>query len=112
MIATEPDEIAAMVEAEMKEIMESIERLLGHAFGDANSSKACRDALLGACRPDYYKFDFSDLLYLDSSNKQAALKVLNHRIITMESIEGLIGYDKFKRLSDAWERENTGTNMG
>ncbi len=105
-VPTEPDEIDAAVEAEFEDLMSSINRLLNHAFGDANSSRACRSALLGACDPGHYKFDYSDLLYLDSDNKQAALMVLNFRIVRMESIEKLIDPDTFQRLRDIFHREN------
>lgn len=111
-VPTEPDEIDAAVEAEMKELQASIETLLGHAFGDANSSRACRSALLGASDPEHYKFDYSDLLHLDRDNKRAALTVLNHRILHMESIEGLIDADKFQRLRDIFERENPWQEKG
>lgn len=98
--------IDARSDVQMSELETGIQALLKHAFGDSNSSKASRDTLLGACDPNFFKFDFSDLLYLDRDNKRAALTVLNYRILEMDSIERLIDPESLMRLHEIWNKEN------
>ncbi len=82
-------------------LTENIEKLLPNAFRVSNSGRACRDAILASCDPDFYKLDFGDLCRLDGANTNAALALLTYRLNEMDSVQRLMAPDQFQRLHDS-----------
>jgi len=96
------DEDRKLAELSTDAVIEAIQEILSHAYGDTGGSKRCAAFILSLWDGGKYKCDLQDLLYTDSSVHHQFLMVMDFLHKTNNQLYTYVDESQVKPIIEAW----------